>query len=89
MAISRFTIGLNAKARMPIAMAFCSSIFALNPVQRIIGKTFNFQAKCGFTAINLILLTFPSTISRSSLLGGGVNSSPGQHAIALTQVRQP
>ncbi len=45
-----------------------------------------FQPKEGFTAVNLTLSTFPCTISRSSLLGGGVNSSPGQHAIALSSM---
>ena len=36
----------------------------------------------GFTAVNLTLATFPSTRARSSLLGAGVNSLPGQQAIA-------
>jgi len=36
----------------------------------------------GFTAVNFTLATLPSTRARSSLAGGGVNSSPGQQAIA-------
>ncbi len=42
------------------------------------------QTRDGFTAVNLTLSTFPSTRTRSLLLGGGVNSSPGQQAIALS-----
>ena len=44
------------------------------------------QTRSGFIAVNLILSTFPCTISRSSLLGGGVNFSPGQLAIALSSM---
>ena len=44
------------------------------------------QAESGFIAVNLTLSTFPCTILRSSLLGGGVNSSPGQLAIALSSI---
>ena len=36
----------------------------------------------GLVAVNLTLATFPSTRRRSSAAGGGVNSSPGQQAMA-------
>ena len=49
-------------------------------------KDSSIQAVGDLIAVNLTLSTFPCTISRSSMLGGGVNSSPGQHAIALSSV---
>ena len=44
------------------------------------------QSEGSFIAVNLTLSTFPCTILRSLLLGGGVNSSPGQLAIALSSM---
>ncbi|NNL76231.1 MAG: serine hydrolase [Desulfobacterales bacterium] len=53
---------------------------SMHPAGKLPDPSLNY----GFVAVNFTLTTWPCTTSRSSSAGTGVNSSPGQHAMAFS-----